>query len=186
MISFSLTTSRVTTCSFVVLRAPDSYAFARIRRRLAGRPDRMGGHQERDQGEQHAERPDTARPFVDEWHAVNRLLRAAAGVLPLRAKNTRRRSIGARSREIAGTQPSHRKPIVPRPTARIVPVATSRARRSAAPPSTATIAHLTTVLVRAATTIALTATWASPLRAYSAIDKVIASTSVMPASAATM
>src|SRR5688572_814155 len=58
-------------------------------------------------------------------------------------------------------------------------------RRSPGAPSPTTIIALTTVLVSAAMTMAVTATAASPLRAYSDIDSVIASTSVVPASAAT-
>jgi len=45
---------------------------------------------------------------------------------------------------------------------------------------------VTAVLESVASTIALVATCGSPDRAYSAMDKVIASTSVSPASAATM
>src|SRR6185436_4427871 len=80
----------------------------------------------------------------------------------------------------------HRNAIAPTPTARIAAVARTTGRDSAAAPSAATIPHLTTVFASVAMTIAFRATSASPALAYSAIDSVIASTSVRPARPATM
>ena len=57
--------------------------------------------------------------------------------------------------------------------------------RSSALPSITTMPVFTTVLVSAATVIACSATSALPVCAYWAIDSVIASTSVVPARAAT-
>ncbi len=63
--------------------------------------------------------------------------------------------------------------------------AASTGRRSCGEPSVTTITVLTSVLVSAAIVIDCTATASLPLRAYCAIDSVMASTSVVPASAAT-
>src|SRR5436305_4205722 len=80
----------------------------------------------------------------------------------------------------------HSQLMAPMPVARIAPVAISTGRRRTAPPSATAMPHFTIVLVRVARTIALTATCASPLLAYSAMDSVMASTSVRPANPATM
>src|SRR2546427_4106275 len=80
----------------------------------------------------------------------------------------------------------HSQLMAPMPVARIAPVAISTGRRRTAPPSATAMPHFTIMLVRVARTIALTATCASPLLAYSAMDSVMASTSVRPANPATM
>src|SRR5262249_35806989 len=92
----------------------------------------------------------------------------------------------AGSRVSSGRRTIQRRAIVAMPAARIAPVAMITGRRSTAPASAATMPHFTAVLASVARTMELTATCVSPLLAYSAIDNVMASTSVRPASTATM